>query len=378
MSEAAARILIVDDIRENIELLRALLAHEGYDLAGAETGREALESIERATPDVILLDLMLPDISGFDICSRVKQDPGTCHVPIIVISGMGDRDTNLQAFQCGADEFLSKPFDRTLLQARIRNCLRSKRLSDALLQANSDLEKRVEQRTAEIRRARIATVSSLARLAGTRDNETGNHVKRVAYYCAYVSERLAQTGRHEEIDGRFEKELYDSSPLHDIGKVGIPDAILLKPGKLNDTEFDIMKQHAIIGGETLRRAHEEAGAEDGFLRMACEIAFYHHEKWDGSGYPFGLSGDAIPLSARICALADVYDALSSRRPYKEPFPHEKCRAIIVEGRGKHFDPDIVDAFLQLEAQFIETRERYADDDPASSLQKLVEEIQAGG
>ncbi|MBI1318887.1 MAG: response regulator [Candidatus Hydrogenedens sp.] len=377
MPGGSARILIVDDVPDNIKLLRALLEIDGHTVTGAENGHDALQAVSTNPPDIILLDLVLPDITGFEICERVKTDPRTGNIPIIVISGMGDRDTNLRAFECGADEFLSKPFDRTLLKARIQNTLRNKRLNDALQASNADLERRVALRTEEIRRARLATVSSLARLAGTRDNETGNHVKRVANYCVFIAEDLAAAGNHPEITDSFIVELSDSSPLHDIGKVGIPDAILLKPGKLTETEFEIMKQHTLIGGETLRRAHEEAGDEDGFLRMACEITFYHHEKWNGSGYPFGLEGDAIPLSARICALADVYDALSSLRPYKEPFPHERCRAIIEEGRGTHFDPDIVDAFLRCEDKFIKTRELYADEDPASSLQKLVEEIQPG-
>lgn len=369
------RILVVDDLPENALVLKSFLTPLGYELHAATNGEDALKMVADNPPDVILLDLMMPGMDGFEVCRRLKHDPKTHHIPVIIITGMSDRDSNVRAVEAGADDFLIKPFDRVLLEARIKTSVMTKVLHDELLQYKEELEKKVVERTQQVVLTQQVTVFSLARLAESRDNETGDHLERMRSYARELSEEFVQMDKYKGVlDRKFVKEMYQSTPLHDIGKVGIPDRILLKPGKLTKEEFDIMKHHSRIGGETLEAADREAG-RDSFLAMGRDIAFYHHEKWDGSGYPFGLSGTDIPVSARITALADVYDALSSRRPYKEPFSHEKSRSIILEGRASHFDPDVVDAFLNREQRFIEIRESFQGSGALAPIQALVNALE---
>lgn len=365
-------VLVVDDMPENTEVLRAFLQPLGLDVRTTQRGDEALAMVAEAPPDAILLDLMMPGIDGVEVCRRLKADPVTRHIPVIIITGNSDRDSNLRALEAGADDFVSKPFDRVLLEARLNSGFNAKRLHDALLRHQQGLEAEVEARTLEVRRTQQITVFALAKLAESRDNETGDHLERMRAYAQLIADDLAgRPGFADTIDADFLESLYQSTPLHDIGKVGIPDAILLKPGKLSPEEFEIMKAHAVVGGDTLKAADLEAG-QDSFLAMGRDIAYFHHEKWDGSGYPHGLAGSDIPLPARIAALADVYDALSSKRPYKDPFSHEKSRAILLEGAGSHFDPDIVEAFLRKEDAFIEIRERFQGSGDPSPIQTMVE------
>ena len=369
------KVLVVDDLVENTNILRDFLSPRGYDIVSAFDGEEALACVDESPPDIILLDLAMPKLDGFEVCRRLKEDPGTRHIPVIVVTGLADREANIRAVKAGADDFLLKPFDSVLLFARIQNSLRSKRRHDQIIHYQRSLEERISERTKQLARTQRVTVFSLAKLAESRDNETGKHLERIRSYARILAGQLAKSPQYEHIiDDEYVTALYDSSPLHDIGKVGIPDRILLKPGKLSPNEWEIMKLHSRIGGDTLYAADEEAG-EACFLGMGRDIAYYHHERWDGAGYPDGREGDDIPLSARIVALADVYDALTSKRPYKSAFSHEKSKGIIIEERGTHFDPDIVDAMLACESQFLETYVRFKDEGEASKLQMLIRQLE---
>lgn len=374
-------ILLVDDMQDNIDLLRRILKPKGYSVLAALGGAQALDIVRATPPDVVLLDLVMPGMDGYEVCRRLKQDPRTRHIPVIIVTGQTEREANLKALEAGADDFVVKPVDAALLEVRIRNAVAAKVLHDQILafqreleQANEQLEQRVQERTREIERTQQVTVFSLAKLAESRDTETGDHLDRMRCYALETAREMVKLPKYRaSYDESFARRIYQSSPLHDIGKVGIPDAILLKPGKLSDEEFEIMKTHTIIGGDTLKAADVEAGTNS-FLTMGRDIAYYHHEKWDGAGYPFGLRGEDIPLEARIVAVGDVYDALSSKRPYKEPFTHEKSMAIIREGRGTHFDPEVVDAFFRCEPKVLEIRRRYQDTGRLAPLELLVRQI----
>lgn len=376
------RILVVDDLVENTLILEGFLEPKGFAVTVTHNGEAALRSVEESLPDMILLDLMMPGMNGFEVCRRLKKDPRTRHIPVIVLTGMSDRESNVKAVEAGADDFLHKPFDSALLDARIRSSLRSKALQDQIIlyqrqleESNEGLERRVLERTAQLNRTQLVVVFSLAKLAESRDTETGEHLERMRSYARELAlELLAWPPYQGVITEAFVAELYQSCPLHDIGKVGIPDQILLKPGKLSRDEFDVMKTHTTIGGDTLKAADLEAGGNS-FLTMGRDIAHFHHEKWDGTGYPHGLKGTDIPLPARICALADVYDALTSRRPYKEAMSHEKSKAIILEGCGIHFDRDVVNAFLAREQDFIRIRTSYQDYGRPSKLQEVVQQLE---
>ncbi len=369
-------ILVVDDLPENIQVVKALLEPHGYDIRTAQNGIEALEFVALTPPDLILLDLVMPGMDGFEVCRRLKQDPETWHIPVVIITGLTDREANVRAVEAGADDFLIKPFDRVLLRARIATSLKTKMLQDAVFAYQQELEDRVRERTRQLEVTQQVTVFGLSKLAESRDNETGDHIDRMRSYAYEIAQHLrVQPDFQADIDGAFVRQMYQACPLHDIGKVGIPDRILLKPAKLTPLEFDIMKTHATIGGDTLRAA-EQAGGSVSFLAMGRDVAYYHHEKWDGSGYPFGLSGEDIPLAARIVALADVYDALTSARPYKKPFDHETSRGIILEGSGSHFDPRIVEAFLVCEERFKEIRKEFKDSGRLSPTQELISQLEA--
>ena len=370
-------ILVVDDMRVNTDMLSNLLTPKGYRVMAAASGQQALTCVETDPPDVILLDLMMPGMDGFEVCQRLKQDPHTRHIPVIIISGLGALEANVRALEAGADDFLSKPFDSVLLSARLQNSLRSKMLQDQIIEyqhqleeSNRTLEQRVEERTAQLRRTQQAAIIGLAKLAESRDTETGAHLERMRSYARLIAREMAASHR---LDDAFIEQLYYSSPLHDIGKVGVPDSILLKPGKLMPQEFDIMKTHALIGGDTLHAANVEAG-QGSFLVMGRDIAYYHHERWDGRGYPFGIAKTDIPLAARIAAVSDVYDALSSKRPYKEAFSPEKSRAIILEGRGAAFDPEVVDAFVACQDAVTEIHVRFENANHSASLLRIIEKL----
>jgi putative two-component system response regulator len=350
-------ILIVDDTPENLKLMTGMLAAD-YDTRVANSGERALKlAMDGATPDLVLLDIMMPGMDGYEVCRRLKADARTREIPIIFLTALTEIEDEQAGFDVGAVDYITKPVSPPIVLARVKTHLSLKAAADFLRDKNDYLESEIAKRTREVQLIQDVTIMAMASLAETRDNETGNHIRRTQRYVRVLAERLSS---ELGLNAESIELLYKSAPLHDIGKVGIPDAILLKPGKLTPEEFEIMKTHTTLGRDTILAAEKLIETPSTFLRLAREIAHYHQEKWDGSGYPEGLAGEAIPLSARLMALADVYDALISRRVYKPPFPHEKAVAIITEGRGKHFDPMMVEAFLEIQGEFLAIANRYAD------------------
>ena len=354
-------ILVVDDSPESLEVISTELI-KYYEVHVATDGERCLELARRVRrPDLILLDVMMPGIDGYEVCRRLKANPDTADIPVLFLSGRTAADDERIGLEIGAEDYLPKPVNVSVMLARVRAHLRLKSAADYLRDQNLFLEREVARRVRELSVVQDITIYAMATLAETRDNETGNHIRRTQNYVISLATKLAENPKYEALLPRQEIELlYKSAPLHDIGKIGIPDRILLKPGRLTPEEFEIMKTHAAIGRDSIEAAERLVSMPDSFLRFAKEIAGSHHEKWDGSGYPQGLAGEAIPLSARLMALADVYDALISKRVYKEAFTHEVARDIILKGCGTHFDPAVVDAFTALEQDFIDIAKRFSD------------------
>ena len=354
---AKGRILIVDDIPTNVDILRRILRKD-YDLDAAASGEECLAKLPAFKPQLILLDIMMPGIDGYETCRRIKSSDVGPFVQVILVSGKGSAAERLEGYEVQADDYIVKPFNHEELLSKVRVHFRlgdtQRQLSAAKEQLQiyaNDLEKLVEQRTRQWSATQDMTVFALARLTDSRDTETGEHVLRMRYYAQTLAADLSQRGPYTDIiDERFLQDLYRASPLHDIGKVAIPDAILQKPERLTADEFAVMQRHVLAGAETLDQARDYVG-RGSFMDMAAEIARYHHEKFDGSGYCEGLRGLAIPLPARIVALADVYDALTSRRVYKPAIPPEAAHEIILHESGAHFDPAIVEAFSRCFDEF---------------------------
>ena len=359
----ATLILVVDDSPDSLELISSELM-KYYEVHVATDGVRCLELARRVRrPDLILLDVMMPDMDGYEVCRRLKANPDTADIPVLFLSGRTAAEDERIGLEIGAEDYLAKPVNPAVMLARVRAHLRLKAAADYLRDQNSCLEREVARRVRELSAVQDITIYAMATLAETRDNETGNHIRRTQNYVITLATKLAENPKYAVQLPRQDIELlYKSAPLHDIGKIGIPDRILLKPGRLTPEEFDIMKTHAAIGKASIEAAEQLVGMPDSFLRFAKEIAGSHHEKWDGSGYPEGLAGEAIPLSARLMALADVYDALISKRVYKEAFSHEVARNIIVQGNGTHFDPAVIDAFIALEQDFIDIAKRFSDND----------------
>jgi len=349
------KVLLVDDNTTNLQLLHETLDGLGYKLLIAKNGQTALTIAQKAAPSLILLDIMMPEIDGYEVCRRLKADKNTANIPVIFITALADDEDEAKGLGLGAVDYITKPINPELVRARVHNHLELKRHQD-------HLEKLVAERTRRLALTQAVTIESLATLAEYRDPETGGHIKRTQNYVKALAVHLKDHQRFRSaLNDKVIDLLYLSAPLHDLGKVGVRDDVLLKPGRLTDEEFEEMKKHTIYGEEALRITEQKLGG-DTFLQYAREIAYTHQEKWDGSGYPQGLKGDAIPTPGRLMALADVYDALISKRVYKPPFPHEKAVEIITEGKGKHFDPDIVDAFLELEGTFRNIALTFADYD----------------
>lgn len=331
------RILTVDDDVVALEMLRSVLAENGYEVDSAHDGQEALEMLQRGEHRMVISDWEMPRMTGLELCQAVRRADAAGYVYFILVTSHDSTQDVVKGLSCGADDFIRKPFCPAELAVRVRAG-----------------ERIVSLETRDL------ALFALAKLAESRDPETGAHLERVRGYSRVLAEQLGTLARYKDIiDPAFVRLIYLTSPLHDIGKVGIPDTVLLKPGRLSDREFEIMKSHTSLGADTLGAALRMfPGAR--FLRMARDIAASHHERFDGTGYPAGLVGEDIPLAARIVALADVYDALTSKRVYKGPFSHEVAKSIIVADSGTHFDPDIVTAFLSREAQFMELQEQLAD------------------
>ncbi len=354
-------ILVVDDNPENIQVLSGVLGHL-YKIKAATTGENALRICSSdPAPDLVLLDVLMPDMDGHEVCRRLKADSRRKDIPVIFVTAMSEEADEARGLELGAVDYISKPIKPAIVLQRVKTHLTLKASADFLRDKNTYLEQEVDRRTREITAIQDVTIFALASLAETRDNDTGNHIRRTQYYIKLLAERLRNHPHFSEYltPGTIDL-LFKSAPLHDIGKVGIPDKILLKPGRFEPEEFDIMKTHAVLGKNAIERAEKSLGMPVEFLSLAKEIALSHHEKWDGSGYPHGVTGEDIPICARLMALADVYDALISRRVYKTGMSHEEAERIIEEGRSTHFDPDIVDAFLTIRDEFRKIAKRFIE------------------
>jgi putative two-component system response regulator len=334
-----AKIMVVDDEFLNRKLIQAMLKPQGYEVVLAEDGADCLAKAEEDPPDLILMDIMMPKMNGFEVVATLRAKLSLTVIPVVMVTALQDINDRVKALEVGADDFLTKPVDRMELRARVRSLLKVKAYNDHMANYRRELEREVAARTEELRlahsklrEASLETIFRLARAAEYKDEDTGTHIVSMSLISAFLAERL---GLNSTV---VERILY-ASPMHDIGKIGIPDRILTKNGPLNDEEWSIMRMHPVYGGQILE------GSDIGFLKLGEVISLTHHEKWDGSGYPHGLAGTQIPLSGRIVAVADVFDALRSKRPYKPPLTIDQTVDIIRAGRGTHFDPKVVDALL---------------------------------
>ena len=354
-------LLAVDDTADNLALLNDLLSKQ-YKVKLANSGAKALKIAAAAPPpDLILLGIMMPGMDGYEVCRQLKLQAATRDIPVVFLTACADAEAGRAGLEEGAVRHLTKPLNPPVLLARVKTHLALKAQADFLRDKSAFLEAEVDKRTREIRATQDVTIHTLASLAETRDSETGNHIRRTQFYVEAQGRRLCENpGLAAILTPRYIEMLFKSAPLHDIGKVGIPDSILLKPGRLSPEEFEIMKTHTTLGRQAIEHAEQLLGMQVDFLSMSKDIAQSHQEKWDGSGYPQQLAGDAIPLSARLMALADVYDALISRRIYKPAMSHAQAAEIIVAGRGQHFDPDVVDAFLAIQDEFQAIARRFSD------------------
>lgn len=372
-----AKIMIVDDEPLNIMTFRQHLKLEGYDnFITTEKSTDALKMIRAERPDIVLLDIRMPEVSGLDILRVLSLDQTLQHIPILILTAATDPKIRKKALDLGASDFLSKPVDPNELLPRVRNAVILKQHYDLVSAQAAKLEQQVDRRTRQLEATRQQLIISLARAAEHRDNDTGNHVIRVGRYTAIIAEAMGYP------KGRLQM-LEQAAQLHDVGKIGIPDSILFKPGKLDPDEYELMRRHCSIGKRIIEpisekewnvlKTHTRKGESllhvrsSPLLMLAAKIAQTHHEKWDGSGYPLGLAGDDIPLEGRILAVADVFDALSSRRPYKEAFPREKCFQILEEGRNQHFDARVLDAFFSQSERIVETQMALMDEEQSIDI-----------
>ena len=364
-------MLVVDDTPENLSVMSALLK-ESYRVLVANSGERGLKiAMGDPQPDLILLDIMMPMMDGYQVLQELKSHPLTQTIPVIFLTAKAQEEDEEKGLNLGAVDYITKPISPPIVLARVATHLHLKAVNDFLRDKNEFLEAEVARRTRELQAIQDVTIMAMASLAETRDNDTGNHIRRTQHYVRSLCLALREHPKFAAfLTDKTIDLLFKSAPLHDIGKVGVPDRILLKPGRLSHEEFEIMKRHPALGRDAVQRAEDQLGVEVEFLRFAKEIAYGHQERWDGSGYPLGLKGEEIPMSARLMAVADVYDALISRRIYKDPLPHDQAAAIILAGSGKDFDPDIVAAFERQAEDFRAIQERYADDD--SDLQQALE------
>ena len=333
-------VLVVDDTPDNIKILNGILRSD-YKVKAALSGEKALDIAQsESQPDIILLDIMMPEMDGYEVCRKLKNNPTTEKIPIIFVTAMSEIEDEKKGLELGAVDYITKPVSPAIVLARIRTHL-------ALYDQSRELERKVQERTEELNHTRLEIIQRLGRAAEYKDNETGLHVIRMSHYSRLIASEMNANEEWVEL-------IFNAAPMHDIGKIGIPDAYLLKQGKLNDTEWELMTNHPEFGVAILGDNSSE------LLQMAKEIALNHHEKWDGSGYPNGLKGEEIPLSARIIAIADVFDALTTVRPYKQAWPVEKAVNYIDENSGSHFDPNLVSIFQRALPEILKIKEAYAE------------------
>jgi putative two-component system response regulator len=344
-------ILVVDDKANVRTLVRDYLTEQGFHVSTADNGQNALYAARHDKPDLILLDIMMPEMDGFEVCARLKDNPDLRDIPVIFISALTDTTDKLKAFNVGAVDYIAKPFHFPEVSLRVRTHVRLRRLQAELEDHNRRLVELVSDQVREISDSQMATIFALAKLAESRDGETGRHIERVQLYCKLLAATLGEQPSHaSSVDESFIENIFLASPLHDIGKVAIRDHILLKQGELTPSEFEEMKMHTTLGAQTLEVVRTRYPRNE-FLRLGIEIARGHHERWDGTGYPAGLAGSDIPLSARIMAVADSYDAARSRRCYKPALAHRECCEALGRGKGTHFDPDVLAAFEDVQSLF---------------------------
>jgi putative two-component system response regulator len=354
MASDRATILIVDDMPDNLALVSGLLTPD-YHVKVAISGAKALQICHPHAPDLILLDIMMPEMDGFEVLRRLRADPATAGIPVIFLTALADARDEERGFALGAVDYITKPISPPIVEARVRTHL-------ALYDQSRELERMVQQRTMELLTTRQQIIRRLGRAAEFKDNETGNHVLRMSHYARLIA--LAH-GLGDESAGI----IFNTAPMHDIGKIGIPDSILLKPGKLDAEEWKVMHQHPIMGAEIIGKHDNE------LLETARIIALTHHEKWDGSGYPQRLKGQEIPLEGRIVAIADVFDALVSERPYKKAVPLDEAMRYFDDQSGRHFDPTLIEAFKRALPEILRIREIYADENGAlTDLEFHIKEI----
>lgn len=359
------RILVVDDEVQIRRVIRKVLSSEGYDVLEANGGNEALETLAHHDVDTVLLDMRMPDMTGIEVCKRIRSTGRHAHTPVVFLSGASERSVRREAREAGADDFLAKPFDEAELRARIRNSVSHNRHSAGMAQESARLRIEVDGQTRALHEARMAldrarreleaaqvqTIERLTKAAEFRDDETAAHLQRMSEYSRLLARKVG-------LDDYTSEMIRTASPMHDVGKIGIPDSILLKPGRLTPDEYEVMKKHAEIGFRIL------GGSESKLLQLAASIAHTHHEKYNGTGYPRGLKGDDIPIEGRIVAVADVFDALTSERPYKKAWPLERALKLLVDGRDEHFDGELVDLFVGSMDEVLEIRRRLSDDTDA--------------
>ena len=352
------RILIVDDVEQNRELLESILTSLGHEAETAGDGVEALAKL-KLDIDLVLLDVQMPGMDGFEVARRIRKDPDVSDIPIVMVTVLTGKEDRLRAVEAGANDFITKPVDKTEVRVRTASLLAMKEAQDAMKQHQAELEEKVAQRTADLRKAlhdmveaqrrtqeaHLDTIHRLALAAELKDPTTASHIHRISQYCGLLAKAIALS------PGEVELIIY-ASPMHDVGKIGTPEAILLKPAKLDHQERKIIKQHTILGGNILSDSSSE------LIQIGRVIALSHHEKWDGSGYPQGLAGEDIPLFGRVCAIADVFDALTTERPYKTIIPNEESKEIMKEGRGKHFDPKLLDLFFDNFTEVLSIQAKY--------------------
>ncbi|MEI8216090.1 MAG: HD domain-containing phosphohydrolase [Eubacteriales bacterium] len=348
-SDRPAKILLVDDNPMTVNILCNSL-DGNYEKHIAVSGEEALDLLEASDtlPDLIILDILMQGIDGYQVCKVLKANSRFLNIPVIFLSSLTDEQSKIHAFKYGAADYIEKPFRPEEIKSRVDVQLKISALQRKLEKHNKYLNELVIEKVAEISDIQLSTIYALVKLADYRDDILGLHLQRTQLMCKKIAEVLSMSAIYQpEINDDFIENIYKASPLHDIGKVGIPDRIYFKPGKLSFDEFEVMKTHANVGAAALQAVLNKFPNNE-FLRMGINIANYHHEKWNGLGYPDGLKGPQIPLCARIMAISDVYDALRTQRPYKKAYSHEESFKIIIEGRGSHFDPIIIDAFIEIE------------------------------